>query len=283
MTMPTTTKQWLRLLALLTPFSLAQPALADGQHNYLEKRHFVYLGGYQQDGDLVAKSQRELQEPVTIEFEKLGVNDDFTSAMLDYHFRLNDRWSLSAAYYRFLDGGNVALSEDITWEGENFDAGLAVDIDWDIDTYIFDVMYSVAKSDTYEFAVGGGIHALDTSLTVTGQGTISGEAGELQGSGTRAKGSMLAPLPNLRGTGFYAFNDKWSVQGTVGWLSLGIDEYQGDFTYAHVRGQYQVTEKFGVSLGYQLVHVDVEQEIRLGFRRFDVDFRGVTAAITFAF
>lgn len=241
------------------------------------------MGGYNQDGDLVAKSQRELQEPVTIEFEKLGISDDYTSGMLEYHFRLNDRWSLSAAAYRFLDGGNVDLVEEITWEGERFDAGLTVGIDWDIDTYIFDVMYSVAKSDSYEFAVGGGIHALDTSLTITGQGTISGEAGELQGSGTRAKGSILAPLPNLRGTGFYAFNDKWSVQGTVGWLSLGIDEYQGDFTYAHVRGQYQVTEKIGVSQGYQLVQVDVEQEIRLGFRRFDVDFRGATAAITFAF
>ena len=51
----------------MTPLSLVQPALADGQHNYLEKRHFVYLGGYQQDGDLVAKSQRELQEPVTLD------------------------------------------------------------------------------------------------------------------------------------------------------------------------------------------------------------------------
>jgi hypothetical protein len=36
-------------------------------------------------------------------------------------------------------------------------------------------------------------------------------------------------------------------------------------------------------LGYQLVEIDVEEQVRLGSRRFDMSFQGVTAALTFAF
>lgn len=253
-------------------------------HSYLDKKHFIYAGGYLQDGELTAKSRRTAFETATVELDALGIDRDYTSWMVDYHYRLNNRWTLSAAAYRFTESGlgNV-LTNDLAWEGQNFSAGLALSVDWKIDTYIVDAMYSVKRSENLEIAVGGGFHALDTELIVTGQVVINGADAALEGAGETAKGSIVVPLPNLRATGFYAINEKWAVQATLGWLSLSIDEYEGSFQYAHFRGQYQITDTLGLSLGYQFVEVDVEEQLRLGSRRFDMSFQGLTAALTFAF
>ena len=253
-------------------------------HSYLDKKHFIYAGGYLQDGELTANSRRTAFETATVELDALGIDRDYTSWMVDYHYRLNNRWTLSAAAYRFTESGlgNV-LTNDLAWEGQNFSAGLALSVDWKIDTYIVDAMYSVKRSENLEIAVGGGFHALDTELIVTGQVVINGADAALEGAGETAKGSIVVPLPNLRATGFYAINEKWAVQATLGWLSLSIDEYEGSFQYAHFRGQYQITDTLGLSLGYQFVEVDVEEQLRLGSRRFDMSFQGLTAALTFAF
>lgn len=261
------------------------PAInAANKHSYLDKKHFIYAGGYRQDGELTANSRRTASETATIELDALGVDRDYTSWMVDYHYRLNNRWKLSAAMYRFTESGlSNVLTNDLAWEGEDFSAGLALNVDWKIDTYIVDAMYSVKRSENLEISVGGGFHALDTELIVTGQVVINGVDAALEGAGETARGSIVVPLPNLRATGFYAFNEKWSAQATLGWLSLSIDEYDGSFQYAHLRGQYQITDTLGLSLGYQFVEIDVEEQLRLGSRRFDMSFQGLTAALTFAF
>ena len=266
-------------LLFAAPFAGAQPT-----HSFLENKHFVYAGIYHQDGDLLAQSRRGDAEPVEFEFDNLGIDDSYTSAMLDYHYRLSERWKLSAAYYRFTDGARgQRFREDISWEGREFSAGLALDMDWNLDTYIVDVMYNIKRTDNFELSVGGGLHAVDVELTVSGEIAVEGSEGRQVGAGETAKGSLLAPLPNLRATAFYAFNEKWAVHGTLGWLSLGYEDYDGDFSYLHLRTQYDINDTIGFSLGYQYVDVDVREELRLGFRRFDMAFDGITAAITFAF
>lgn len=267
------------MLFFAVPTVGAQPS-----HTFLTNKHFVYAGIYHQEGDLLAQSRRGDTDPVEFEFDNLGIDDPYTSGMLEYHYRLSERWKLSAAVYRFTDGASdQRFKDDITWEGREFSAGVALDVDWNLDTYIVDVMYNVKRTDNLELSIGGGLHAVDADLTVAGELAVEGSEGRQVGAGETARGSLLVPLPNLRATGFYAFNDKWSAQGTVGWLSLGIDEYDGDFTYLHLRAQYDLNDTIGLSLGYQYADIDVRQDLRLGYRRFDMAFEGFTAALTFAF
>ena len=271
--------------AIATMLCLGPPAaFATEAHSYLQTQNFLYAGGFWQDGELAVESRRGDTGSATIKLDDLGVNREYTSWMFDYHRHVSNRWKISASIYRYSDGrSGQLLKEDIVWEGQNFSAGVDVGIDWKIDTLIIDAMYTVKRTNNFELAVGGGLHAVDTELVIRGQGVINGGDNAAQGSGETAKGSLVVPLPNLRLTGFYAFNEKWSTQATLGWLSLSIDEYDGSFKYAHLRGQYQISDTLGLSLGYQLVEIDVEEQLRLGSRRFDMSFQGVTAALTFAF
>ena len=51
---------------------------------------------------------------------------------------------------------------------------------------------------------------------------------------------FAAPLPNLRFQGFYAFTPRVSVNGALGWLSLNIDEWDGDFLYWQADIDYRI-------------------------------------------
>jgi hypothetical protein len=271
--------------AVTTMLCLGSPAvLATEVHSYLKTKNFLYAGGFWQDGELTVESRRGDTGSTVIGLDDLGVNREYTSWMFDYHRHVSNRWKISASIYRYSDGrSGQLLKEDIVWEGQNFSAGVDVGIDWKIDTLIIDAMYTVKRDNNFELAVGGGFHAVDTELVIRGQGVINGDDNAAQGSGETAKGSLAVPLPNLRVAGFYAFNERWSTHATLGWLSMSIDEYDGSFKYAHLRGQYQISDTLGLSLGYQLVEIDVEEQITLGFRRFDMSFQGLTAALTFAF
>lgn len=81
----------------------------------------------------------------------------------------------------------------------------------------------------------------------------------------------------------HAFGDKFSVNATLGWLSAYVDNYEGGFKYLHLRGQYQLTDHWGVTAGYQFVQVDLQENLENGHNRFDTEFKGVTAAVTYSF
>lgn len=259
-------------------------SFADGpsssQHSYLSSKHHLYAGAYDQRSDAVLMAQRGDFQPVKFDFENVGLSEDYTSWMLEYHYRLTDKWQISASAYQFSEGGSKSLDRTINYAGKEFDVGARVESDVKINTYIIDAMYRVYSSERAEVLLGAGVHALDNQLTLKSTLAVDGNVVNQR---QRASASVLAPLPNLRASGFYAFNDKWSVKATAGWLSLTIDNVEGDFRYGHLRTQYQVAESLGVSLGYQWASIGVTETLNNGINLFDLDFTGVTAGLTYTF
>lgn len=264
----------------LVALAVTPVALAEQQHQYLTKDHFVYAGVFDQGSSATLMAQRGDFEPIKIDFTNVGLAEDYTSWMLEYHFRLSERWRISAAAYRFTQGAGKTLETAFNFDGVEYEVGVDVRSKINVDTYILDAMYTVYQDSNAEISVGAGIHALDSSLRISAVADINGQP---IAESERASASVLAPLPNLRASGFYAFNEDWSVWATVGWLSANIDNIEGSFEYAHLRGQYQITDGLGLSLGYQYVGVDVQENRERGTNLFDLEFTGLTAAVSYAF
>lgn len=269
-------------LVLITATFLLLPkmVLADGRHPYLSNQHALYAGVYDQNSDAQLMAQRGDFEPIKFEFEDIGLSEEYTSVMLEYQYRLSDNWQLSAAAYRFTKEGGKALDRTLNYAGQEFEVGARARSDIKINTYIIDAMYKVYQSENGEVSLGAGIHALDNELSLDSRLEIDGEVVRQRG---RASASVLAPLPNLRASGFYAFNDRWSVMAAAGWLSLTIDDVDGDFRYGHLRANYRMTQSLGISLGYQWVSVGVTEKLPNGVDLFDLEFTGTTAALTYTF
>ena len=265
----------LALASLIIP----KMTLAESQHAYLSDRHHITVGGYAQSSDASLTASREGFDPTAVTLGAIGLDDKDSTWMLEYRFRKNERWQYSASIYRYRQNGAVSAETSFNFDGVDIDVGAFVESDLTIDTYIFDAMYTLRRTDHSELTTGGGLHVLDNDVIIStrvnsGSDVVEGETG---------RAALVAPLPNFRASYFHALSPKVSFAATAGWLSLTYDDYDGDFRYLHLKGQYQVSDAIGLMLGYQFAGVDVQENLDSGLNRFDVDFSGVTFGVTYSF
>ncbi|MDA0649518.1 MAG: hypothetical protein O2876_00885 [Proteobacteria bacterium] len=160
------------------------------------------------------------------------------------------------------------------------EVGSALETSLTIDTYIFDAMYTLQRTDRSEFTIGGGFHVLDNDVLIKTQRTVNDTEREEVEQG---RASLIAPLPNLRASYFHAFTPTVSMLATAGWLSLSYDRYDGDFRYFRLKAEYLVTDSLSLSAGFQIASIDVQENLDRGYNRFDVQFSGVTVGMSYAF
>jgi hypothetical protein len=217
---------------------------------------------------------------VSLNLDDLGVDDSDTSWLVEYRWRFKPKWGLVVAAYTFENDGSIGVRRDFNFDGIEFEAGVKLDSEIEIDVYIADIMYALHQSDNLEIMVGGGLHVFDLGMAIEGRVF----AGDLEATEETARSDLLAPLPNLRFQGFYALTNRWGVGLTGGWLSASYDDYDGDFAYIHLRTTWLFTDRFSASLGYQYTSIDLTYEkSRHREAEFDVDMDGPTLAVSYAF
>ena len=140
-------------------------------------------------------------------------------------------------------------------------------------------MYTAYRSDRAEILVGGGLHMFQFDAEITGRAFVE----EFDATRTSASDDILAPLPNLRAQGFYAFTPRLAAAATLGWLSANVDDFDGDFLFLHARLFYRFKGGFGVSAGYQFTDIDLEQKKSNGKNEYSIDFDGPTVQLSYAF
>jgi len=86
----------------------------------------------------------------------------------------------------------------------------------------------------------------------------------------------------------FRFRPRWAVFasaysfGSSGGRNSTRDfNYDGAFVYAHLKGSYRVTDKPGISLGYQVTDIDLTEARRFSDLSFDLQLDGPTLAISY--
>lgn len=268
------------LLALAALFSTG--AMAVG--NSIEDTHSFRLGVASQDADIKAQSSIDPFPPIEIDLtDDLGMDDNSESIYLKYRWRFSEKWQLSVAYQQLELDGNGVAGFDFNFDGKPFTAGVAVDTEFNMDTYLIDIGYSLVRNDQWEVVVGLGIHAFDfdTSITTTLGLEAGGDGFETES--VRAGADVLAPLPNLRGRATYLITPRWEISGGLGWLSLNIDDFDGSYYFAEIGTEYRITDRFGIGATYQVSTVDVTVDDGADVDKVDVDFSGPSIYLSYGF
>ena len=262
-------------LCLLSPLVVAEainPALTD---------KFSFKGGvlYQKTDATLTVARAPLPEtPVSLNF--LGIDDEAYNPWLAFSWRFREKWALSFLFNRFDESGGAITATDFNFDGDVYPAGTAIESDLRADAYVFDLSYAFWKADNYEAGLGFGLHAFDLKAGIKGEVVLGPEQGRFQSSTE----DLIAPVPNLRLFGTYAFNAKTSVRTNAGWLSLTYGDYEGDFLYLAAQVEYRFTDRFGAGLGYQYTDIDVEHDSGgRDFEKFVWDFNSVNAYLTYSF
>lgn len=267
---------WLFLFALLN----ASSVFAESSEAFFKSKSSIGIGAaYQTASADLRASAGDLPE-ISVDLDDLGMDREDWSWALEGRWRFKPKWMLVALAYQFDQDGNLKVERDFNFDGNEFQAGAAVDTNIKINTYILDVMYNVYSTKRAEIFLGGGIHAIDLDASIKGAVFVADRERE------RAKGSseILAPLPNFRAQGFYALNDKWGAALALGWLSANYEDYDGSFSYIHPRIAYAFAEHWSVTAGYQYVKIDLTHE-KSSTREseFNMDFKGPTIFMNYRF
>lgn len=239
----------------------------------------ISIGGTRQKTTATFSATSQNLEPVNITLDELAVGDRYNSYFIDYHYRFKPNWSVFAGTFQFLGRGENVSERDINYDGVEFTTGSELNSEFDIDVYILDIMYTVHRSEKIEIMLGAGIHALDLAVKIDGSASVDDQSSDI----LRASSSLLAPVPNLRGSATWSVSDNFGFSLIAGWLSANVDEYSGDFAYAHLRAHYQITEGLGASLGYQMTNIDIGQERTRSDLTFDMQLDGPTLTLSYSF
>lgn len=259
---------------------LASTAASAAGGPYPRSTHEFSIGATRQTAESRTLASVPELPAAEIDLSDLNVDGDHDSWFAEYSWRFGKRWMLDAFAYQYQDSGRVTLAKDFNYDGVAFTAGAVVDSTLEIDTYALDVLYAVHQSPRAEFLVGGGIHTL--RLGAAFQGLVT--AGNQAGTFSTASDDLLAPVPNLRARGSYAFNDRFGADITVGWLSASVDDYDGSFAYAHARLRCRLGDSSSISLGYQATSVDISRKPGGGReQKFDADLHGPSLQLNWAF
>ena len=273
-------KCWKYIAAAILPLAfVASQVHAQSFHPQMDATHTFTVGAFYQDSDASVFAGADGKPGAEIGLDDLGVTEDDTSWLLDYSYRLNEKWMFSVGAYIFDVDGERTISRDVEFGGVEFPIGANIETTFEVDTYIADVMYRVYGSERAEIFIGGGVHVLDISTELDSDTFIGGNTG----SRSRSSEDLLAPLPNLRMQGFFAITPKWAVSGTVGWLSLDYEDYEGSFSYLRARTTYRLTDSLDVGLGYQYLDIDFTNDRARGEAGLEAEFNGPSLRMSYSF
>ncbi|EED32264.1 hypothetical protein NOR53_3322 [gamma proteobacterium NOR5-3] len=274
-------------LAAVTVFTLAacsaatqaQSDASAAPSGPFSKKHMFSLGITRQSTNTSVSATSENFEPVVINLDNLGVDERDNSYFIDYRYRFTPKWSIYAGSYQFSGSGEAVTERDLNYDGVEFTTGSEIRSELDIDVYILDVLYTVHRSNSVEIMLGVGVHALDLGASFAGNVSVNDQSSEFR----RASSTLLAPVPNLRGTATWALNKHFGFSLVAGWLSADVDDYSGDFVYGHLRASYQISDRFGASLGYQVTDIDITEARSRSKLSFDTEIDGPSLTLTYSF
>lgn len=189
-------------------------------------------------------------------------------------------WSLNLVFNHFERDGEAVVGDPYNFNGSPFPVGAVVDSDARADAYILNLGYSFIKKPNYEIGAGLGLHAFDLKVKLDGYVRV----GDIISDPIPAADhELIAPVPNFRLFGSYAFGPRTLVKLEGGWLSLEYGDYGGRYLYTSAGVEYRITERFGIGAAYQYTDMDFEYGPDNKKVEYEIEFDGISVFASYSF
>ena len=208
------------------------------------------------------------ESKVRLDSETLGegttinMEDDFafdpTKSVLSldgqYRFGESRRHYVSGSYFAINRSSTGTIDEVVQFGDEVVPINATLDSNLDIQVLKLGYNHVFSRSSEYEIAGYIGIQSnkIDVDLVEQGQSDSIGYSKD-----------VLLPAIGIRGS--RKLSDKLSVHASLDGMSIKLGERKGDLLDAKLALEYDVTDQFGVGLGYEFIKVDASKG--------DADFR----------
>lgn len=276
-------KSILSLLIFLITFNFAFSQNDDAKHPILTDRYSIGLGWYFPNRDIKLGIEgnintEDIEALEDIDFdETLGLEKGDNTFNLNFHWRFsrNKLWSLRGEYFKVGNTRNVTLDEEIEWDGTTYPVGGEASVSFGFGLYRIFFGRAISTGLKHEFSGGLGIHGLNVSASVAGEGFVRDQSAGFSKNGV----SVFLPLPNIGLWYIWAPSEKWAFSASVDWFGIQIDNISGGLWNVSPGVTYQIIKNLGVHLNYQFLNfnADVDQDNFKG--NFELTFGGPSFSI----
>ena len=197
---------------------------------------------------VATKTQTEVASD--IDFEKdLGLDDSKVLPSVSAGARFG-RVIVGADFFKLNRTGTVNLGRDINFDGETFPLSAAVRSTFDSDIYRLTIGYAFVQNKSLRLGAAIGAHVTNFDMGISAQGRGSTQATQVS---ARRK-DVLAPLPTLGLFGTYKVAPRTHVNARIDYLSLKIDQYNGELVNAQAGVNYAVVKNISLGAVYRYVY-----------------------------
>jgi hypothetical protein len=267
----------LLLIAVMETASSNQSA-DPGMHPFLSSKFNLSIGGFLPRKDIKLSARGTLEDDeILIDFNETfegGETEDVFA--VDFLWRFGKKWWMSAEMYSTDFREGAVLEKDKEWNNVLFPAGSFARAGFSTDLYRVVIGRQVYSSERGEFGVGIGIHWLKLGAFIEGEAIINNSTSGFRRESVRAD----APLPNLSFWYVHAFNSRWAGFTRFDVFSASVKEYSGGLWNTVVGVEYQLSDKFGVSLSYKNFVLDVDVDKRGWYGQVEYSQKGPFLGLT---
>lgn len=182
-------------------------------------------------------------------------------------------------FYKLNRDGVVELGRDINFDDVTFPLNARVESGFDSDVYRLTVGYSFIQRTDLEVGAALGLHATDFTVSISGE--IAGNEFEAESEARRR--SILAPLPTVGLYGTWRIGRNFEANGRVDYLSLNIDDYDGELINAQAGINYAITRNIAIGAAYRYVRyrIGVDKELWNGRMTYELNGPALIAQASF--
>lgn len=209
----------------------------------------------------------------SLDFEtELALAHRSTTPVFAIDWRPRARHRIGLSHLRVSRTGIAVAAAAISYAGQQFAAGTAIDSRFRTEATGADYAYAVADGERHELAFGVGVYwiRLAGDLSARDAAIVATERAEF-------------PVPVLRAGGAAALGARWSVDGFLQGVRLTRGDYRGRLRAAALNLNYHFTPTLAAALGYREfdLNVDIARPDWTGSARSS--YRGPTLALTARF
>jgi len=193
----------------------------------------------------------------------LGLSREKIQPRAAVRWRPGRRHELELGYQFARRTADKTLERDIVFADSTYTAGLNLKSTFRTDQVFLAYRFALRARERTQLGVGIGIGVFPFKLEVARLASVDGS--EVTSSSER---SFVGPTGSLGVYGRFLLGDRWYLESDLRGISVTIDRFTAKIVEANLGGQYFLSEKLAIDLGYGISSVKLTvdpPEDRKGF------------------
>jgi len=217
--------------------------------------------------------------------DDLGYDKKVNAGWISGWYRTGEHHRLRLTYTPISRSSTIQNTKDITIDNTTIKAGAEISSKSRTEILDFSYIYSFHKTANLEAGFSAGIYWLfsDTKIFAAGEIQAEGDDQSSFRSDYFTEEKILAPMPLIGLSANYELSDSWRSHASLRYLSVQIDEIDGNILSAEMGTEHYFNDNWGIGASIAYFDLDIEVNGIIGNSSLSWDHNGIQLYAVFKY